>query len=261
MHQMLRKLFLPLTIIALALTVFAALTNKTVLKTSVQKNKPKHSDDMTMPIVDYDEADKSKDIFNASQRRMRAIRNARYDNRVWVHHDFQSPQTLSTTHWWRGLSALPVEQSDVIVIGKIRETQAYLSNDKSGVYTEFNILVDQILKLSKKISLSVGDSLIGERSGGAVRYPSGQVTKYFFSGQGFPRPEQTYVLFLKSNNEGQDYHILTGYQLRRGKVMPLDQIDFFAQYEGREQHPFLDEVLRTIKEAEKKSNSGDGENE
>lgn len=211
---------------------------------------------MTMPIVDYDEADKLEDTIQAKQHSMRAIRSTRYNNRVWVKKDFQSSQVLSTTHWWRGLSALPVEQSDVIVIGKISETQAYLSNDKSGIYTEFTILVDQILKSSKNIPLSVGDSLTGERAGGAVRYRSGQVTKYFFSGQGFPRLGRTYVLFLKRNSEGQDYHILTGYQLRKGKVTPLDQVDFFAHYEGQEQRSFLDEILEIITQAEKKSTSG-----
>lgn len=259
-----RRLLLPLATIAVAITVLAAFPNskQTSRVYPSQNNNRKQSAEMVIPIVDYDDGAADNKLAASAESKsleLRKLRNGRYDNRVWVQKDEQRSQILSTNHWWLGLSALPVAQSDAIVLGEIVESQAYLSKDKSGVYSEFDIRINEVLKAPKTISLFTGDIIIGERAGGAVRFPSGRITQYFFLGQGFPRAGRLYLLFLKMNEYGQDFHILTGYQLRRRKVQALDQTDIFAQYEGRDQNSFFNDLREAIAQAEKDSPTKGGE--
>jgi hypothetical protein len=47
------------------------------------------------------------------------------------------PVSLSD-HWWLHLPALPIAQSDVVVVGAITGSRAFLSNDKHAIYSEFS---------------------------------------------------------------------------------------------------------------------------
>jgi hypothetical protein len=178
-------------------------------------------------------------------RELRRAKNSRYDNR--------RPQPISEladgaeelpliTHWWANISALPAAQSDAVVIGEVIDGHAYLSNDKTGVYSEFTIRVKEVLKAGNQIPLDADNSIVIEREGGAVRFPSGRVQKYRIAHQGMPRPGRQYVLFLKYNDLGHDFSILTGYELREGHVLPLDSVDQFASYKNADKTSFLDTV-------------------
>lgn len=159
-----------------------------------------------------------------------------------------------TIHWWAGLPALPVAQSDAIVLGEITDAQAYLSDDRSGVYSEFTIRVDELLKNSDQSPLAVGNLAVGERPGGKVKFPSGKVQRYGIDKQGMPRVGGRYVLFLKSNGKGQDFTIVTGYELRNGTVFPLDNARSrnggselpFDAYRGANEINFLTSLRNAI---------------
>lgn len=246
-----RETLLLVAIIALAITVLAALPNskQTPEVHPAQNNNRKQSAEMVMPVADYDDIAVNNQLTASAELKsleLRRLRNSRYDNRVWVQKDEQRSQILSTSHWWLGLTALPVTQSDAIILGEVVGAEAYLSKDKSGVYSEFRIRVNEVLKAPTTMTLITGDIVVGERAGGAVRFPSGRITQYFFLGQGFPRKEGQYVLFLRMNEYGEDFHILTGYRLRRGKIQTLDQTDIFAQYENRDQNSFFSDLREAI---------------
>jgi hypothetical protein len=256
-----RRLLLPIVTIAVAVTVLTAFPNtKQTSGGYLSQNNPrKKSDEMVMPIVNYDDSVIDNELSASPELKspeVRSLRNARYDNKVWVQDLEQRSQVLSTNHWWSGLSALPVVHSDAIVFGEVIGAQAYLSNDKSGVYSEFRIRVDEVLQAHKSVPLATGGIVVGERAGGAVRFQSGHVTQYFYLGQGFPRIGSQYVFFLKMNEFGQDFHILTGYRLGREKVQALDQKDIFAQYEGRDRDGFFSDLREAIARSrrEEKSN-------
>ncbi len=53
---------------------------------------------------------------------------------------------LTISHWWVGLSALPVETTDAIVIGTVTNKAAYLADDKTNIYSEYEIKIEKILK-------------------------------------------------------------------------------------------------------------------
>jgi hypothetical protein len=158
-------------------------------------------------------------------RARRKAKGKRYDKgrpeKVEELPDQITPLPLNV-HWWIGLPALPVAQSDAIVLGEITDAQAHLSDDKSGVYSEFTIRIDEILKNDSQSSLATGNNAVAERPGGKVKFPSGKVQRYGIDKQGMPHIGGRYVFFLKSNGKGQDFSIITGYRLRNMTVFPLD---------------------------------------
>jgi hypothetical protein len=77
--------------------------------------------------------------------------------------------------WDTRLPAFPVARSAAVVTGEIREVRAYLSEDGTNIYSEFSIQVDEILKNDPLNTVITGGTLIAERRGGRVRFPSGKI--------------------------------------------------------------------------------------
>jgi len=130
-------------------------------------------------------------------------------------------------------AALPTYNSDAVVIGNITSAAAYLSEDKTNVYSEFALQVSQVLK-SPLSGLDPEVPLLVLRPGGGVRFPSGNVKYVLVSGRGFPHVNKRYLLFLKYDNLSQSFYIVTGYELSDGKVVPLDSVP----PGGSKAHPF-----------------------
>ncbi|MBC8029789.1 MAG: hypothetical protein H7Z16_06740 [Pyrinomonadaceae bacterium] len=130
-------------------------------------------------------------------------------------------QILMTSNWELGLPALPIAKSVAVVIGEVTNAQAYFSEDESRIYSEFNFRVDEVLKNHDK---PFGDSILVERLGGRVKFPSGKVAVSSVAHQDLPQVGKRYILFLIHEYSGDgDYTILTGYELRNGLVFPLDK--------------------------------------
>lgn len=156
-------------------------------------------------------------------------------------------------HWWKGLPALPVEESSAIVIGEITDTAARFSEEEKGIYSEFSVKVEKIFKDTSS-SINLIGTLSANREGGSVRFASGRVKKYRIHRKGFPQKGERYVLFLKQIADSSDYLILTGYKLSNGKVTPLDGEDnkeptaalVFAKYRGVEESSFLEDLRKAL---------------
>lgn len=156
--------------------------------------------------------------------------------------------------------ALPVAQSDAVIIGEVADAQAYLTEDKTGIYSEFVVRVDEVLKNSATTPL-VSDSTISVmRGGGAVRFPSGKVIRRGQNYKPLPRVGRRYVFFLKYNNDGgQDFKIITAYALRGSRVFALDGEPLqgivlepyaaYQKYRDADQATFLNEVREAINQA------------
>jgi hypothetical protein len=152
--------------------------------------------------------------------------------------------------------ALPAAQSDAIVVGEVTNAEAFLSEDKTAIYSEFTVLIGEVLKGCSPAPPVFGSSIIAERGGGKVRLPSGKVIENLFRGKPMPGIGRRYVFFLKYNEEGQDFSIITGYELRRGRVIPLDglledgtpvkQLAAHQQYNGVDEIAFLNQVRQAI---------------
>lgn len=172
--------------------------------------------DDDFPIASYDAAAPAE----AKEADLRKLRGRRYDN--WGVVNETTKKGGMTINGGIEYPALPVADSDLIIIGEVVEARAYLSNDKSGVYSEFMTRVNETLKQSAPASLALGSVLTIERPGGRVKFPAGGVVKFRIIGQGMPRQGRQYLLFLKHNEERRNYTILTGYELRADKVFPID---------------------------------------
>lgn len=195
--------------------------------------------DDQLPIVDFNDPKPAEPVARAR----RQVKDRR--------HDLPGPKisegmTSRTKiyEWPADFPALPVAQSSAIVVGRIIEAKSHVSDDKSGVYTELIIKVDQVLKGKA----GIGSSLAAEREGGRVRFPSGSIYRYFVAGIGIPKVGHCYLLFLSQLEDG-DFSILTGYELRDGHVLPLDDTAVvpFNQYKDSEEVEFVNEVREAIK--------------
>lgn len=150
----------------------------------------------------------------------------------------------------------PVSTSDVVVVGEVTKASAYLSEDKTSVFSEFTTNVKEVLTSNGSHQVRAGSSLAVLRPGGGVRFPSGRVRLYNVEGRTYPRAGRSYVLFLKYDAIDQSFYVVTGYELRDGKVFPLDGVPRggnehhplarYSKYKGMDEAAFMDELRREI---------------
>jgi hypothetical protein len=152
------------------------------------------------------------------------------------------------------LHSIPVQESDAVVIGEVTDTHAYLSNDKTKVYSEFTLRLEDVLK-DGTASLYSGATITAERLGGTVKLDSGKTLVRGALGRTMPRLGRRYVLFLNYSDVGQTFPIITGYELRNGKVIPLDgmssktpQLASFAAHKGVDEMSFINQVRQALRE-------------
>lgn len=182
-----------------------------------KKIKDEELDVNQFPILDY--RNKTQKSNNKKDRK-------KYNNPHAPRIGESSDAIFSTSDWEVDLPALPTAKSAAIIVGEVRQAQAQLSEDETNIYSEFTVQIENILKNDDNLSLGINSSVVVERLGGRVRLPSGKVIVSRTDKQDLPRVGKRYVLFLTRDiNDGyEDFHILTGYELRDGKVFPLDKL-------------------------------------
>ncbi|MGH9908386.1 MAG: hypothetical protein ACRD8U_22710 [Pyrinomonadaceae bacterium] len=207
------------------LTISAILAAPTLLVLRAQQPPPQaESIDLSnFPILDY--ANQRQQ--SASERATRDAKSKKYNSGYAPRIVESTDQIFAVSDWDVGLRALPVTNSSAVIIGEITDAQAHLSEDQTKIYSEFVVRLEGVFKKDKN-PLNVGDSITVERVGGRVRFPSGKLAVSMVNHQDMPRVGVRYVLFLTHNfpmggEYDNDYFILTGYELRGGRVFPLDK--------------------------------------
>ncbi|HKS27605.1 MAG TPA: hypothetical protein VJS44_07285 [Pyrinomonadaceae bacterium] len=228
------------TLIILGITALVAFHTQAA-RTQPRKLRPQ-IDKTQFPIADYVAPEPSDN----GERARRRARSKKYDKSAWeIYPASRNDLTVRTHSDVELLPALPTVQSSVVIIGTVDKANAYLSDDKTGVYSEFNIRIEEILK-TDKASLSSGNSLMAIREGGQVKFPSGHTQVFFAAKERMPRVGRRYVLFLKCTDEAGVFNLLTGYELRAGKVFPLDEPKQFSIYQNVDEDPFINEVKGSL---------------
>ena len=229
--------------IVLAITGLGAQNPETPNALKVKEDK--------LPIVNFDAPEPG----NAQEKARRNARGKCFDGGLMVaepHPDAGARGFIDS--WMQNLPALPVDASDAIVIGDITNAQAYLSPDKTGLYTEYTVRVDEVLKQFSAMPIVTGGFVDAQREGGRVRFPSGRVQSYLAHYQGVPVVGRKYVLFLKRYQQTDVFFLLTGYEQREGHVYPLDGVDLgqgateipqFAAYKNVDEATFF-KALRSM---------------
>ncbi len=238
------------------LSILGAVGNPVKLSAQdVRQQKDKKSD---APVLDY-EAEIRKAV-STERKGKSASFNGRgnYSSKIRIAELPQGAEILPTnSHWWIDLSALPVSQSDVVVLGEVVDAEAHLSDDRTGIYSEFSIQVSDVFKDTAGL-LSAGSTISANRIGGGVKFASGKIQEYRFRRQGMPLKGNRYVLFLKREESG-DFTILTGYKLSNGRVAPLDGEDSddpraalpFARYKGADESQLLQDLWVAVQRGDK----------
>ena len=184
-------------------------------QTPAQKVKPEDDD---LPLVDPT-VPTTTDEKKAARRK---AKGQKYSNPSFP----ISETNLHISHVLEGgpTTALPVEQSDLIIVGEITNAEAVLSNDGTGVYSEFTVLVNEVLKNDPTESITKGDSIVVERQGGKLKLPSGKLAVERVIGTRMPRVGKNYVLFFIKHPDNSMY-IHSGYELSGNQVTPLDDYE------------------------------------
>lgn len=243
--KILNGVFTPLLVIAmLACMLLVGLINVNTQSSKQQsksnENKSK-SDDFLLVSIDANK-------LNSRIDEIRRHRNEKFDGWSWVRDTTTSEAStvIMNNDWQVGLPALPVKKSDAVVIGRVDTGKAFLSNDESGVYSEFSIRVNDWLKKPLNLTEGVDEEILAQRGGGRILYPSGNVVKYSISGQEMPRLNGKYVFFLTYDQQRSVFLILTAYEILNGVTHPLDGKGKskvsgykFSEYEGTNEKEFL----------------------
>jgi hypothetical protein len=194
-----------------------------------KKPSDKELDDAAAPIVDLSA---STDAVADEKRRKK---NKRFDNAqaesIEANPTSDDVSIVSESF----IPDLPVAMSDLIVEGHVKDSNAFLSEDKTGIYSEFTVSVSDVIKAPASTPVRKNDLITAERFGGRVRFPSGQVARYRVAGQGAPMKEGKYLFFLRMKDDGS-YLILTAYEMRGNKVLALDGSR--VNVKGRGSSPF-----------------------
>ncbi|MEK6407306.1 MAG: hypothetical protein AABN34_10110 [Acidobacteriota bacterium] len=216
---------------------------------SQEKPSNKLSDKYLGPIVDYELEYQAASVGDPKERALRMARAQRYNDRGPSPLGDFPPDSVgfaTGTDWYIGVPALPLAQCDAVIVGEVAAAEAHISPDRTGVYSEFSIRVDEILKNSVETPVKAGDLTVGEREGGVVRFQGGRLFEYMIFHQGMPGTGRKYLFFLSDNKQGGDYLIVTAYELRDGQVIPLDDSHAFASYKGSDEQEFLIKVRGAI---------------
>jgi hypothetical protein len=179
---------------------------------------------------------------NPRKRAERQKRSKKYDKSDWrVHPADLSDSTVRVDAFDTSLPAFLVNKSDLVIIGEVVQGVAYLSDDKTGVYSEFTIRVEQLLQDCGNNSLNIGSHIDIQREGGRVRFNSGREHWYGIDGAGMPVPASRYLFFLRKLDTGV-FDLVTGYELTGNTVQPLDNLSSSQVYRDSEQSTFLKTV-------------------
>jgi hypothetical protein len=186
------------------------------------------------------------------------IPTVRFEGRAGTHeikrsaHDQpleESPAVTEITEsdsWLERVPALPVELSDAVIKGTVTQSQAQLATEKTAVYSEYSVTIDAVLTTTSNTSLTPGMIVTLIREGGRVQFASGHTQTYRMSGQGFPKLNHQYVFFIKQNTDTKDFLLLTGYQVKNKKILPLDDLPGHAVYKDVSDTEFFSAMPQAI---------------
>jgi len=134
-----------------------------------------------------------------------------------------------------------------ILIGRVKTAQGFVSQDRTYVYSDFEVSVEEVLKQDPQTKLTPGQSVLVSRPGATVYFPSGHVRKYMVMGKGMPKVAAEYVFFLwKPTPDLPEYEILDGgaFELDNGTVHPLDERGF--KFDGADAKVFLADLRKAV---------------
>src|SRR5687767_6344680 len=195
------------------------------------------------PTADYNEPDLPDPEKNAKRKE----KQRRYNDGTLVYSHIEPwlEEAALTLEPHPTFPALPVAESEIVVVGTIGSAQAHLSENKENVFSEFALIVEDVLK--SKIQEVERDSVLTiDRVGGHVRYPNGHRILYRITGLNMPQVGGRYLLFLTLKHNNEDISILTAYRLTPNGAIPLDDLHQVKSLTGVTEADILQRVRKLI---------------
>lgn len=156
-------------------------------------------------------------------------------------------------------SALPISESDAVILGTVTRTQPYLAENKKSIYTEFEIRVEESFKSQIPSYMVANNLLVLDQEGGALRLKDGRVLRYFVAGTSrLPALNGRYVFFLSLVHDCQDLDILTAYELHENIVTSLEENGTISPYANWNENEFLKLLRKTAEPIRVLANSSEG---
>jgi hypothetical protein len=213
--------------------------------TTGQKSRADHNKiNERFPTVNYDD---KQDLPDPEKNAKRKEKQKRYNDGELVDSagDPGVDEAALTLEPHFSLAALPVAESEIVVVGTIGAAEAHLSENRLNVFSEFTLTVEDVLK-SKIQEVARGSVLTVDRVGGHVQYPNGHRVLFRITGLNMPEVGGRYLLFLTSTHNKKDISILTGYQLTSNGAIPLDQLSQAASLTGVPEVEILQRVRNLV---------------
>ena len=215
---------------------------------------PPEIDFKNFPIANYNELPPTDVRAGVA----REAKNKKFNNPAKAISE-SSTQIFTVMDWDSGLPVFPIERSSAVIIGRITDAKAYLSADKSAIYSEFAVHIDAVLKNDERCPIEPENSLVVGREGGRVRLPSGKVVVSWINHQNMPRIGGKYALFLthefpRGGDSGDDFYIVTGYELVNGNVALMDDIPPahpIAAVKGKSETSFVNDLVAALSSSRK----------
>ena len=191
-----------------------------------------------------------------AQRAARLAKNLRY-NRGGRDLTIEREGELFIEQIWpRGTPWIPMDDSKLAVVGKVLRTRAYLSEDRSNIYTEYTIAPEDVLKADGTQMGGHQSEITIDRPGGILRLSSGKVVECgpYICYLGYLRTGNRYVVFARASNGGKDLEMFKGYELRGGQVLKLDQAGDKLPSEFSDEEAFLSAARRAVTRSHRRPN-------
>lgn len=111
-----------------------------------------------------------------------------------------------------------LERSELVVVGTLQSARAFETRDGLGLYSEFTLNTDVILRGNPGSASTV--TLL--RMGG-VWASKGHSKTILTNGQGFPQVSERYAIFAsRSKWSRADWHLVTAFEIVDGRLVALD---------------------------------------
>jgi hypothetical protein len=169
-------------------------------------------------------AEEAPEPSDARERAARRAKSARYNTGGRDITTLEPGVESFAEHVWPRGEVIPTAESAAVLTGAVVKVQPYLSGDRSRIYTEIEIRVEEVLKGQADGLLPAADSLVIDRLGGALKLGTGRVVRdeTHVEGLGKTRVGRRYVFFARRVNEAGDLSLIKSYELRDGKVFTND---------------------------------------
>ena len=244
------KLTYFLLVLVAGTIMFSALSQSKQLPTATVSQKIREDYKKVnerFPTADYET---EPDLPDTEKKAKRKAKQKRYNDGELVFSNVEPgvDEASLTLEPHFDFPALPVAESEIVVVGTIETAQAVLSESKRNVFSEFTLAVEDVLK-SKVQGVAQGSVLTIDRVGGHVRYPNGQRVLYRITGLNMPQLGGRYLLFLTSKHNNEDISILTAHRLTPNGAIPLDDLHQVASLNGVTEVEILRRVRNLIRDS------------